>query len=160
MPPGTGSAERLDYVGPAVAEHSDEKRVIVVMPARNAARTLAATFAPIPEGWVDEVIVVDDKSTDATVEVARRLELHTTRHPHNVGYGGNQKHSYEFLSPRETVGLDREAVALAGQARPTVVGDMRDLPFASGSFASVVSVHLIEHVPDARPVVGGPPRVK
>ncbi|HEU0317151.1 MAG TPA: class I SAM-dependent methyltransferase, partial [Solirubrobacteraceae bacterium] len=62
-------------------------------------------------------------------------------------------HSYELLAPRETVGLDRDAGALEGQARLTVVGDMRDLPFDGASFAAVVSVHSIEHVPDARPVV-------
>ncbi len=68
-------------------------------------------------------------------------------------------HSYELLAPRETVGLDRDAGALAGQARPTVVADMRELPFAAASFAAVVSVHSIEHVPDARPVVAEVVRV-
>ncbi len=58
-------------------------------------------------------------------------------------------HSYELLAPRETVGLDRDSAALAGQARETVAGDMRDLPFPAGSFASVLAVHSIEHVPDA-----------
>jgi glycosyltransferase involved in cell wall biosynthesis len=69
-------------------------KVVVVMPARNAARTLEETFRGIPEGWVDEIILVDDKSTDTTVEVARTLPLHVVWHPHNVGYGGNQKTCY------------------------------------------------------------------
>lgn len=71
-------------------------RVVVVMPAHNAARTLEKTLSGIPPGWVDEVILVDDKSTDDTVEVARRLgdALHLIWHPHNVGYGGNQKTCY------------------------------------------------------------------
>lgn len=68
-------------------------------------------------------------------------------------------HSYELLAPRETVGLDREAAALAGQTRETVVGDMRALPFAPGSFAAVLSVHSIEHVPDAARVVAEVVRV-
>ncbi|MGI8801148.1 MAG: class I SAM-dependent methyltransferase [Solirubrobacteraceae bacterium] len=68
-------------------------------------------------------------------------------------------HSYELLAPRETVGLDRDAGALAGQARETVVGDMRDLPFPAGSFASVLSVHSIEHVPDAGRVAAEVARV-
>jgi SAM-dependent methyltransferase len=57
-------------------------------------------------------------------------------------------HSYEELAPRETVGVDVAAAALAGQNRETVVADMRELPFPDGSFASVVSIHSIEHVPD------------
>ncbi len=69
-------------------------KVIVVMPARNAAKTLEQTVSAIPPDVVDEIILVDDKSTDATVDVARRLPLHLIWHPHNVGYGGNQKTCY------------------------------------------------------------------
>ncbi len=68
-------------------------KVVVVMPARNAARTLERTVSAIPD-IVDEIILVDDKSTDSTVDVARRLPLHLIWHPHNVGYGGNQKTCY------------------------------------------------------------------
>ena len=64
------------------------------MPALNAARTLERTVAAIPDDWADDVVLVDDKSTDDTVEVARRLPLHVIWHPHNVGYGGNQKTCY------------------------------------------------------------------
>ena len=64
------------------------------MPAMNAARTLELTFREIPRDWVDEVILVDDRSTDETVELARSLPLHLIWHPHNVGYGGNQKTCY------------------------------------------------------------------
>ena len=69
-------------------------RIFVVMPARNAARTLVTTVKGIPPEWVDEIILVDDKSTDETVDVARTLPLHLVWHPHNVGYGGNQKTCY------------------------------------------------------------------
>jgi glycosyltransferase involved in cell wall biosynthesis len=69
-------------------------KVVVVMPALNAARTLELTFGAIPPDTVDEVILVDDKSSDATEEVARALPLHFIWHPHNVGYGGNQKTCY------------------------------------------------------------------
>ena len=69
-------------------------KVIVVMPARNAARTLERTVSAIPADVVDEIILVDDGSTDETLEVARRLPLHLIWHPHNVGYGGNQKTCY------------------------------------------------------------------
>jgi len=64
------------------------------MPARNAARTLEATVSAIPTDVVDEIILVDDKSTDGTLDVAKRLPLHLIWHPHNVGYGGNQKTCY------------------------------------------------------------------
>jgi SAM-dependent methyltransferase len=57
-------------------------------------------------------------------------------------------HSFRELAPRETVGVDVEPAALAGQDRETHVADMRRLPFDDGSFASVLSVHSIEHVPD------------
>jgi SAM-dependent methyltransferase len=57
-------------------------------------------------------------------------------------------HSFAELAPRETVGVDIDAEALEGQRRETVVADMRDLPFEDGSFASVISVHSVEHVPD------------
>ena len=70
------------------------KRVFVVMPAYNAARTLAQTYAGLPREVVDEVLVVDDHSSDRTVELARELHLTTFVHHHNLGYGRNQKTCY------------------------------------------------------------------
>jgi SAM-dependent methyltransferase len=63
--------------------------------------------------------------------------------------GAGVGHSYHLLEPRETVGLDVDADALAGQERETVVADMRALPFGEHSFASVLGVQSIEHVPDS-----------
>jgi glycosyltransferase involved in cell wall biosynthesis len=72
-----------------------DAKIVVVMPARNAARTLEATVGGVDRAWVDEIILVDDKSTDDTVALARRIpQLHVVWHPHNVGYGGNQKTCY------------------------------------------------------------------
>ncbi len=70
-------------------------RIIVVMPAYNAAKTLESTVAEIPMDIVDEVLVTDDASSDDTVEVARRLGLRTAVHSQNRGYGANQKTCYE-----------------------------------------------------------------
>ena len=70
-------------------------KVIVVMPAYNAANTLERTLDDIPPGTVDEVIVVDDCSTDNTVEIAKRLPVTLIEHEQNLGYGGNQKTCYD-----------------------------------------------------------------
>jgi glycosyltransferase involved in cell wall biosynthesis len=70
------------------------KRIFVVMPAYNAARTLAQTVAELPREMVDEVLVVDDHSSDATVQLARELGLTTFVHKQNLGYGRNQKTCY------------------------------------------------------------------
>jgi len=64
------------------------------MPAYNAARTVAETYQRIPAGVVREVILVDDSSKDATADIATGLGIRVIRHPHNVGYGGNQKTCY------------------------------------------------------------------
>lgn len=70
-------------------------KIIVVMPAYNAAKTIADTYKDIPQGVVDEILVIDDKSTDNTVELARKLGLTIVEHPKNLGYGGNQKTCYK-----------------------------------------------------------------
>jgi len=70
------------------------KRIVVVLPAYNAARTLAKTHEAIPKDIVDAIIVVDDCSTDNTVEVARQLGVKTYVHSQNLGYGANQKTCY------------------------------------------------------------------
>jgi glycosyltransferase involved in cell wall biosynthesis len=64
------------------------------MPAYNAEQTLEQTVAEVPRDVVDDIVVVDDRSPDGTVEVARRLGLHVIVHPRNRGYGGNQKTCY------------------------------------------------------------------
>jgi glycosyltransferase involved in cell wall biosynthesis len=73
-----------------------EHKVIAVLPAYNAESTLAATLADIPVGAIDEVLLVDDGSTDRTVQVAREMGLTVIQHPQNRGYGGNQKTCYRY----------------------------------------------------------------
>ncbi len=70
------------------------KKVVVVMPAYNAEKTLARTLDDIDRSWVDEIILVDDASRDGTVELAKRLGLSVFVHERNRGYGGNQKTCY------------------------------------------------------------------
>jgi len=65
------------------------------MPAYNAEKTLVRTYKDIPKGLTDEVILVDDKSRDNTVDVARKLGLIVIEHKKNTGYGGNQKTCYK-----------------------------------------------------------------
>ncbi|MCD8538344.1 MAG: glycosyltransferase family 2 protein [Leadbetterella sp.] len=71
------------------------KRIVVVLPAYNAAATLEKTYNEIPFDIVDEVVLVDDASRDNTIEVARRVGIrHIVSHEKNKGYGGNQKSCY------------------------------------------------------------------
>lgn len=74
----------------------NNKKVIVVLPAYNAALTMGKTIAEIPRDLVDEIVLVDDNSTDNSVEVARQLGIkHIIQHTENKGYGGNQKSCYK-----------------------------------------------------------------
>src|SRR6516162_5786514 len=85
---------------PAAAEPQPGQRavkrgkVVLVMPAYNAAGTLQQTWSEIPPGSVDEHILVDDASRDDTVAIARSLGIRVLEHAKNRGYGGNQKSCY------------------------------------------------------------------
>ncbi|HUB27899.1 MAG TPA: glycosyltransferase family 2 protein [Tepidisphaeraceae bacterium] len=70
------------------------RKIVVVLPAYKAEKTLAATYRDIPKDAVDEILLVDDASTDDTVKVARELGIRTFVHARNLGYGGNQKSCY------------------------------------------------------------------
>ena len=70
------------------------KKIVVVMPAYNAEKTLEITYNDIPFEIVDNVILVDDASRDRTLEIARKMGIHTVLHTENLGYGGNQKTCY------------------------------------------------------------------
>jgi glycosyltransferase involved in cell wall biosynthesis len=97
-------------------------RVIAVMPAYNAERTLASTLADMPPGCVDEVILVDDGSKDRTVEVARDMGLTVIVHEKNKGYGGNQKTCY-----REALARGADVVVMI---HPDYQYDSRVIPQA------------------------------
>ncbi|HEY0392209.1 MAG TPA: glycosyltransferase family 2 protein [Solirubrobacterales bacterium] len=116
---GKAPAREIDEAG--LGERPAGK-VVVVMPAMNASKTLEDTYRSIPMDWVDEVILVDDASRDDTVELARRLPLHVVWHPHNVGYGANQKTCYLEALQREA-----DVVVMLhpdGQYPPELIPDM------------------------------------
>jgi glycosyltransferase involved in cell wall biosynthesis len=98
------------------------EKIVIVMPAYNASRTLADTVQAIPTGYYDEIVVVDDHSRDDTVERARALNLKAIRHPHNVGYGGNQKTCYmEALRDGATIVV---MLHPDGQYDPAIIPEM------------------------------------
>jgi len=123
------------------------------MPARNAARTLQRTVDAIPDGWVDEIILVDDKSTDDTIAVARTIDkVHVVWHPHNVGYGGNQKTCY-----LEALQRDADVVVMLhpdGQYEPTLIPKMVT-PIIEGRADMVLGSRFL-----GDPLAGGMPRWK
>jgi len=106
------------------------KKVIAVLPAYNAEKTLEKTVADIPRDAVDEVILVDDRSKDGTVELARRLGLTVIVHEMNLGYGGNQKTCY-----REALGRGADIVVMI---HPDYQYDARLTPYLVGLIASDV----------------------
>lgn len=89
LPPFTS-----EFITKEGSKRSGVTKVIVTMPAYNAAKTLIKTFGEIDKDLVQEIILVDDCSKDDTVAVASTLPIKVIRHPHNVGYGGNQKTCY------------------------------------------------------------------
>ncbi len=82
----------------------EDKKIVVVMPAYNAAQTVETTYREIPFDIVDEVVLVDDHSNDNTSEIAEKLGIqHVIRHEINKGYGGNQKTCYNIA---KSIGAD------------------------------------------------------
>jgi glycosyltransferase involved in cell wall biosynthesis len=123
-------------------EPAPAPRLIVVMPAYNAAETLRDTVRRIPEG-VDQVILVDDGSQDETVAIASALGLKVIRHPHNVGYGGNQKTCY-----MEALRDGADIVVMLhpdGQYDPELIGDMVR-PIAEGRADMVLGSRFLPGV--------------
>lgn len=121
-------------------------RVVVVMPAYNAATTLERTVAAIPEGATEDIILVDDASQDETVAVARRLGLHVVVHGENRGYGANQKTCY-----REAIERGAEIVVMVHpdfQYDPARLPDMVR-PIALGNADAVIGSRFLRSDPAA-----------
>ncbi|QPJ64019.1 MAG: glycosyltransferase family 2 protein [Candidatus Nitrohelix vancouverensis] len=116
------------------------KKVIVVFPAYNAEKTLEQTYGELPHEYVDEVILVDDHSKDDTSKLSRDLGLKTITHPHNRGYGGNQKTCY-----REALALGADIVIMVHpdyQYSPKLTTAMGAL-IASGEYDMALGSRII-----------------
>jgi glycosyltransferase involved in cell wall biosynthesis len=128
-------------------------RIAVVLPAYNAGKTLERTYAEIPMDVVDDVILVDDASTDSTADVAERLGIHTIIHARNGGYGANQKSCY-------TVALARGADIVVMvhpdyQYSPRLITAMAGM-IASGHYDAVFASRIL----GGGALVGGMPGYK
>lgn len=129
------------------------QKIVVVMPAYNAAQTLERTCAEIPRDYVDEIILVDDGSHDDTVALARALGLHTLVHPSNLGYGGNQKTCY-----REALRRGADIVVMVHpdyQYSPRLILAMASM-VASGHYDVVLGSRIL----GGETLRGGMPRYK
>lgn len=129
------------------------KRIMVVLPAYNAELTLRQTYAEIPRAYIDEVLLVDDGSSDRTVEVARSLGIPTIVHMRNLGYGGNQKTCYRAALER---GADVVVMLHPDyQYSPKLLVAMASL-IAAGQYDVVLGSRILSD----GALVGGMPRYK
>ena len=116
------------------------KKVVVVMPAYNAARTLQKTYDEIPKDIVDEIIITDDNSSDDTVRIAKSLNIKLFIHPNNKGYGANQKTCYA-----EALRLGADVVVMLHpdyQYPPKLITPMAAL-ITSGMFDAVLGSRIL-----------------
>ncbi len=130
------------------------KKIVVVLPAYNASQTLAKTYNEIPFDIVDEVILVDDKSNDSTLKVAKEIGInHIINHQTNKGYGGNQKSCY------------KEALKRNADIIIMVHPDYQYTPKLIHSMASIIATEVYPVVFGSRilgmgAIRGGMPRYK
>lgn len=128
-------------------------RIVVVMPAYNAEKTLEKTHGELPFEVVDDVILVDDASRDRTSAVARKLGIHTIVHTENLGYGGNQKSCY-----RAALGLGADIVIMVHpdyQYTPKLVPALASM-IAYGEFDAALASRIL----GVGALAGGMPRYK
>jgi glycosyltransferase involved in cell wall biosynthesis len=116
------------------------KKIVVVMPAYNAAKTVSTTVAEVPRDIVDEILLVDDASSDETVKVAVELGLKTFLHEKNYGYGRNQKTCY-----REALNHGADIVIMVHpdyQYSPNLIVPMAGM-IAYGEYDSVIGSRIL-----------------
>ena len=119
----------------------NQKKVIVILPAYNASKTLEKTYNEIPRNIVDEIILTDDFSTDNTVEIANRLGInHIIKHDKNLGYGANQKTCYT-----KALALDADIIIMLHpdyQYNPKLIPAMADL-IANNVYSVVLGSRIL-----------------
>ena len=120
----------------------NNKKIVIVMPAYNAQATLKETLEAIPNGIADEIILVDDCSSDNTVELSKSLGIKTFTHDKNLGYGGNQKTCY-----KEALNLGADIVVML---HPDFQYDPRLIP----SLASMIAYDNYDCAIASRMLVG------
>ncbi|MBW3563428.1 MAG: glycosyltransferase family 2 protein [Acidobacteria bacterium] len=133
---------------------SPDRRIVVVLPAYNAEATLRATWDDIPKEWVDEVLLVDDASTDGTVRLAEEIGIRTVVHPENRGYGGNQKTCYRTALDE----LNADIVVMVHpdhQYDPTIIPQLVK-PLLDDECDAVFGSRML----GGRPIEGGMPKWK
>lgn len=116
------------------------KKLVVVMPAYNAEKTLRKTYSELPHEYVDDVVLVDDASNDNTAKVAEELGIKTTIHSKNGGYGANQKTCY-----RTALELNADIVVMVHpdyQYSPRLVTAMASM-IASGHYDVVLGSRIL-----------------
>jgi len=116
------------------------KKIVVVMPAYNAEKTVEMTYNEIPFDIVDDVVLVDDASRDRTPDVARKLGINTVVHTENMGYGGNQKTCY-----KTALGLGADIVIMVHpdyQYTPKLIPAMASM-IAYGEFDAVLASRIL-----------------
>ena len=129
------------------------KKIVVVLPAYRAERTLERTYADIPHAIVDQVLLVDDASNDGTVHLAHRLGIGTFLHGENLGYGANQKTCY-----REALNVGADVVIMVHpdyQYTPALVTAMASM-VAKGIYDTVLGSRML----GTSALKGGMPRYK
>lgn len=117
-----------------------DNKIIVIMPAYNAGKTIRQTYSELPHEYVDEVILVDDASKDNTHKIARELGIATIIHTKNTGYGGNQKTCY-----REALEHGADIVVMVHpdyQYSPRLVTAMASM-IASGHYDIVLGSRIL-----------------
>ncbi|MBI4845314.1 MAG: glycosyltransferase family 2 protein [Candidatus Omnitrophica bacterium] len=132
-------------------------KVVIVMPAYNAEKTLLATYKAIPPHSYDEIVLVDDASHDLTYELAKKLHCHVIKHDKNRGYGGNQKTCY-----KKALELGADVIVMLhpdNQYDPRLIPNIA-LPIIEGQADAVMASRFIRDPYDGGPLKGGMPLYK
>lgn len=140
-----------------IMKNNQSPKVVIVMPAYNAEKTLLATYKAIPPNSYDEIVLVDDASKDLTYDLANKLRVHLIKHEKNRGYGANQKTCY-----KKALELGADIIIMLhpdNQYDPRLIPNM-SLPIKEGQADAVLASRFIRDPYDGGPLKGGMPIYK